>query len=164
MAATAPKKKTTDAIVPISENRRARARFAFDEFLEVGVELKGSEVKSIREGKIELGDAYAQVERGQLVLLNAFVPPYKHATAFGHEPKRARRLLAHRAEIDRIEGKIRQRGYTLVALRAYFKGGRVKIELGLGRGKDLEDRREDIKEREQKREARAAMARRRGEP
>ncbi len=160
--AAQPTKKNPQ-IVPISENRRVHAKFAFDERLEVGIELRGSEVKSIREGKIELGDAYAQVERGQLILLNAYVPPYKNATAYGHEPKRPRKLLAHRAEIDRIEGKIRQKGYTLVALSAYFKSGKVKIELGLGRGKDLEDRREDIKEREQKREARAFMARRRGE-
>jgi SsrA-binding protein len=158
----APPKKP-DAIQPISENRRARARYAFDEALEVGIELRGSEVKSIREGKLELSDAYAQVDRGQLILLNAFIPPYKNATVFGHEPKRPRKLLAHRAEIDRLEGKIRQRGYTLVPLRAYFKGGKVKLEIALGKGKDLEDRREDIKEREQKREARAAMARRRGE-
>ncbi len=158
----APQKKS-DGDKLITENRRARARYAIDEVLEVGIELRGSEVKSARDGKMDLSDAYAQVERGQLMLLNAFVAPYKNAVTYGHEPKRARRLLAHRSQIDHLQGKINQRGYTLVALRAYFKDGRVKVELGLGKAKDLEDKRHDIKEREEKREARAAMSRRRDE-
>ncbi len=144
----------------ISENRRALARYTVDERIEVGVVLMGSEVKSLRAGKMELGDAYAIVQNGQLMLLNAYIPPYPFATMVKHEEKRTRRLLAHRAEIDRIEGKISQRGYTLVALKAYFKDGRVKIELGLARGKDTVDRREEIKKREGEREARAAMVRR----
>jgi SsrA-binding protein len=151
--------KPTDGIKLISENRRARARYAIDEVLEVGIELRGSEVKSIREGKLELSDAYAHVERGQLFLANAFIAPYANARAFGHEPKRERRLLAHKAEIERFDARIRQKGYTLVPLRAYFKEGRVKLELGLGKGKAFEDRREEIKERESDREARAAMSR-----
>ena len=125
--------------------------------LEVGIALVGSEVKSIRDGKIELGDAYAHIFRGQLYLANAFIAPYAFAKTFGHEPKRERRLLAHRTEIDRLDGKIRQKGLTLIAVRAYLKNGKVKIELGLGKGKALEDRREEIKEREGDREARAAM-------
>lgn len=156
----APRKKEA-GITPVAENRRAYARYAFDETFEVGIVLRGSEVKGIRDGKFELSDAYAQIEGGQLVLIHAFIPPYKNAVLFGHEPKRQRRLLAHRSEIDQIEGKISQRGYTLIPLRAYFKNGRLKLELGLGKAKNHEDRREDIKEREQKREARAAMSRRR---
>lgn len=142
------------------ENRRARARYTVDETLEVGIELRGSEVKSVRDGKIELNDAYANVERGELHLLNAYIAPYAFAKAFGHEPKRPRKLLAHRAEIDKLDARIRQKGYTLVPMRVYLKGGRVKVELGLAKGKAHEDRREEIKQREGEREARAAMARR----
>ena len=154
---TTPKPK--DGIVPIAENRRAHMRYAFDERLEVGIVLVGSEVKSLRDGKLELGDAYAQVHKGQLVLLNAYIAPYAFARAFGHEPKRERQLLAHRTEIDRLDARIRQKGYTLIPLKAYFKDGRVKLELGLGKGKAVEDRREEIKQREGDREARAAMGR-----
>jgi SsrA-binding protein len=144
----------------ISENRRSALRYEVDERIEVGVVLVGSEVKTLRAGKIELGDAYAIVQGGQLVLLNAYIPPYRYATMVKHEEKRSRKLLAHRVEIDRLEGKIRQRGYTLIALKAYFKDGRVKIELGLAKGKDAADRRHEIKKREGDREARAAIVRR----
>jgi SsrA-binding protein len=143
----------------LAENRRATMRYAFDEFIEVGVALVGAEVKSIRAGKIELNDAYAQVVDGQLVLLNAFVAPYSFARSYQPEPKRPRKLLAHRAEIDKLDGRIRQKGYTLIPLKVYLKEGRVKLELGLGKGKASEDRREEIKEREGNREARAAMGR-----
>ena len=152
--------KLAEGVKLISENRRALMRYTIDERIEVGVVLVGSEVKSLRDGKMELGDAYAMVHGGNLVLLNAYIPPYAFATMIKHEEKRSRRLLAHRAEIDRLEGKIKQRGYTLVALSAYFKDGKVKVELGLARGKDSNDRREEIKKREGDREARAAIVRR----
>ena len=152
--------KLAEGVKLISENRRALMRYTIDERVEVGVVLVGSEVKSLRDGKMELGDAYAMVHGGNLVLLNAYIPPYAFATMIKHEEKRSRRLLAHRAEIDRLEGKIKQRGYTLVALSAYFKDGKVKVELGLARGKDSNDRREEIKKREGDREARAALVRR----
>lgn len=141
------------------ENRRARARYTIDEVLEVGIELKGSEVKSLRDGKIELNDAFAQIERGELHLINAYVAPYAFATSYGHEPKRPRKLLAHRHEIDKLDARVRTKGYTLIPMKVYLKGGRVKIELGLAKGKAFEDRREEIKEREFKREAQAEMAR-----
>ena len=152
--------KPVEGVKLISENRRALMRYTIDERIEVGVVLMGSEVKSLRDGKMELNDAYGVVQAGQLTLLNAYIPPYPFATMIKHEEKRSRRLLAHRAEIDRIEGKITQRGYTLVALKAYFKDGRVKIELGLAKGKEDVDRRHEIKKREEEREARAAMTRR----
>lgn len=156
MAATRP----AEDIKIISENRRALMRYTVDERIEVGVVLAGSEVKSLRSGKMELNDTYAMVLNGQLTLVNAYIPPYAF-TSVGRQPeKRERRLLAHRAEIDRIDGKVSQKGYTLVALRAYFKQGRVKIELGLARHKDQADRRQEIKQREGDREARAAMKQR----
>jgi SsrA-binding protein len=151
--------KKPDGVKLFSENRRARMRYSFDEFLEVGIALAGAEVKSIRDGKVDLGDAYATVVHGELLLLNAFVAPYPFAKSFQPEPKRARKLLAHRAEIDRLDGKIRQKGLTLVPLKLYLKDGKIKLEIGVGKGKAVEDRRQDIKEREDKREARAAMNR-----
>ena len=151
--------KAPSGVKLLSENRRARMRYAFDEFLEVGIALVGAEVKSIRGGKIDLADAYATVTHGELLLLNAFVAPYPFAKSFQPEPKRPRKLLAHRAEIDHLDGKIRQKGLTLVPLKVYLKEGKIKLELGLGKGKALEDRREEIKEKESKREARNAMAR-----
>lgn len=151
--------KPDEGIRVISENRRAVMRYHIDERIEVGIVLVGSEVKSLRDGKMELGDAYAIVQGAQLSLLNAYIPPYPFATMIKHEEKRSRRLLAHRAEIDRLDGKISQRGYTLIALSAYFKGGKLKIELGLARGKESADRRQEIKKREQDKEARAAMVR-----
>lgn len=146
----------------LAENRRARAKFTIDDTLEVGIVLVGSEVKSIRAGKIELADAWAHVtNNGTLQLLNSYVAPYAYAKAFGHEPKRVRVLLANREEIDKLDKKIKAKGYTLVPLKVYLKNGRVKLEVGLAKGKDLADRREEIKTREADREARAAMSTRR---
>jgi SsrA-binding protein len=146
----------------LAENRRARMKYSFDDTLEVGVALVGSEVKSIRAGKIELGDAWAHVSSGgTLQLLNSYVAPYAYAKAFGHEPKRVRTLLAHREEIEKLDKKMRAKGYTLIPLRVYLKGGRIKLEIGLAKGKDGADRREEIKTREAEREARAAMSNRR---
>ncbi|MBL8679656.1 MAG: SsrA-binding protein SmpB [Myxococcales bacterium] len=159
MASNTP---TDSANRTLAENRRARAKFTIDDTFEVGIVLLGSEVKSIRAGKIELGDAWAHVSsNGTLQLLNSYVAPYAYAKAFGHEPKRVRALLAHREEIDKIEKKVKAKGYTIVPLRVYLKNGRVKIELGLAKGKDGADRREELKEREAEREARAALSNRR---
>lgn len=152
--------RPADGYKLISENRRASMRYTVDERIEVGVVLTGPEVKSLRGGKMELGDTYAMVLDGQLTLINAYIAPYAFANGVRHEEKRARRLLAHRAEIDRIDGKISQKGFTLIALKAYFKDGRVKIELGLAHAKDGADRRQEIKRREGDREARAAIKRR----
>lgn len=151
----------SSAVKVLTENRRATHRYEIEERIEVGVALVGSEVKSARAGKIEIGDAYAVVQNGQLVLLNAYIAPWPFATMVRHEERRPRVLLAHRSEIDRLEGKTTQRGFTLVALKAYLKGGKVKFELGLAKGRESADRREDIKKREMDREARAAMTRRR---
>jgi|LNFM01.1.fsa_nt_gb SsrA-binding protein len=159
MASNTP---TDSANRTLAENRRARAKFTIDDTFEVGIVLVGSEVKSIRAGKIELADAWAHVTSdGTLQLLNSYVAPYAYAKAFGHEPKRVRPLLAHREEIDKIEKKVKAKGYTIIPLRVYLKNGRVKVEIGLAKGKDLADRREELKEREAEREARAAMSNRR---
>jgi len=145
----------------VAEHRRARFDFKVEEKLEAGLELLGSEVKSLRQGTVTLGDAYALPTRsGELLLHNAHIGPYGAAQAFGHDPLRPRKLLMHRAELDRWTSKVRERGYSIVPLSIYFKGGKAKVELGLCTGKTHEDRRHDIKERETKREMDRAVRRR----
>lgn len=136
----------------IAENRKARAAYTVDEKLEAGLLLQGSEVKALREGTANLSDAYALPKGSELYLLNAHIGSYKPANVFTHEPLRGRKLLMHRAEIDRWAAKVRERGYSIIPLMLYFKNGKAKVELGLCKGKTHEDRRQDIKERETKRE------------
>lgn len=145
----------------LAENRRALAKYEIEDRIEVGIVLVGSEVKSVRSGRIELVDGYAMVRDHELQLVNAYIAPWPFATMIRHEERRTRKLLAHRSEIDRLDGLTTQKGYTLVPLKVYLKEGRVKIELGIAKGKAQADRREDIKKREGEREARAALARRR---
>jgi len=136
----------------IARNKRARFNYAVEETLEVGLELVGSEVKSLREGSANLSDAYAAPERGQIFLHNLNIGPYKAASLLGHVPLRKRRLLLHRKEIEKLLVKVLERGYTLVPLELYFKNGWAKVQLAVAKGKTHEDRREDIKERETERE------------
>ncbi|NVJ28066.1 MULTISPECIES: SsrA-binding protein SmpB [Myxococcus] len=144
----------------VAENRRARFDYTVDEKVEAGLELTGSEVKSLRQGEANLSDAYALPKGSELFLLNAHIGSYKSASVFDHFPTRGRKLLMHRAEIDRWTTKVRERGYSIIPLVLYFKQGRAKVELGLCRGKTHEDRRHDIKERETKREMDRAVRRR----
>lgn len=144
----------------IAVNRRARHDYLIEETFEAGIVLTGSEVKSLREGKANLKDSYGRIDRGEIWLFNAHISPYGPASQFGHEPTRSRKLLLHRREIERLWGKVKERGFTIIPLRLYFKHGRAKVELGLARGKKLHDKREAIREREVKREMdRAARTR-----
>ncbi len=143
----------------VATNRRARFEYAIEDRWEAGVVLSGSEVKSLREGNVNLSDAYAIPRGDELFLVNCRIGEYKQAAHFGHAPLRDRKLLLSRAELDRIKGKVEQRGYTLVPLRLYFKNGWAKVELGLGKGRAHEDRRGAIAERESKREMDRALAR-----
>lgn len=143
----------------ICENRRARFDYEIDDTLEAGLELTGSEVKALRAGEASLSDAYAQPERDELFLCNAHIGAYKPASAFSHTPVRKRKLLMHRVEIDRWAAKVKERGYSIIPLVMYFKNGRAKIRLGLGKGKTGLDRRDTIKDREAKREMDRAMRR-----
>jgi SsrA-binding protein len=136
----------------VAQNRRARFDYAIEDVWEAGLSLTGSEVKSLREANVNLSDAYAQPKGNELYLVNCRIGEYKQAAHFGHAPLRERKLLMRRAEIARIRGKVEQRGYTLVPLRLYFKDGWAKVEIGLGKGRAHEDRREVIAERESKRE------------
>jgi len=153
------KEKASPGELQVCTNVKALQRFTVDERMEAGMVLQGSEVKSLRAKHANLDGAYAGVTAGELFLYKMQVAPYSHAVSFGHEPKRTRKLLVHKAELLRLTGKLAQRGYTLLPLRVYFRGGRAKVELGLCKVKDFEDRREDIKRRTDLREARGEMAR-----
>ncbi len=143
----------------VATNRRARFDYEIEDSWEAGLALTGSEVKSLREGNVNLSDAYAIPRGDELFLVNCRIGEYKQAAQFGHPPLRDRKLLMRRGEIDRIRGKVEQRGYTLVPLRLYFKEGWAKIEIGLGKGRTHEDRRGAIEERESRREMDRAVAR-----
>ena len=155
-AASAEKPRAPE---PTVDNRRARFEFEFLERIEAGIALTGTEIKSIRSGQISLNEAYARVRDGELWLLGMHVPPYKEGSFSNHEPRRPRKLLLHRAEIRRLAARVGEQGLTLVPTRLYFKGGIVKIDLALARGKKLWDKRRDIKERESKRELARAVRR-----
>jgi SsrA-binding protein len=134
---------------PVATNRKARRDYEILETLECGIELKGSEVKSARESKIRLDDSFALLENKEIILYNTHISPYEQASYLNVEPTRPRKLLLHRNEINKLAGKIIQKGFTLVPLKAYFNdGGLLKIELALCKGKKIYDRRRDIKRRE----------------
>lgn len=143
----------------VCRNPKAKHDYEIEEKLEAGIVLQGSEVKSLRARRADLEGAYAGIESMELYLHGMHVAPYEQAGAFGHEPKRKRKLLAHKQEIKRLLGKLALRGYTLVPLSVYFKQGRAKVELGLGRGKKRGDHREDVRREVDLREAREAMRR-----
>jgi SsrA-binding protein len=140
----------------IVKNRRARFDYDIEDKFEAGVSLVGSEVKSMRAGKVDVTDAYVVVERGEAWLKQMFVAPFEQASAFPHEPRRPRKLLLHAREIEQIHEALARGGYTGVPLRLYFKQGRVKVEVGIGKGKKKFDKRADIAKRDAEREARAA--------
>jgi SsrA-binding protein len=145
----------------IAENRKARHDYHFVETFEAGIALLGTEVKAIREGRVNLRDSYARVENDEVIAYGIHVSPYSHRGYADHEPTRRRKLLLHRAEIRKLIGKTVERGFTLVPVQMYFKNGRVKLEIALARGKQAHDKRETIRRREVERETRAAIKERR---
>ena len=143
----------------VASNRQASHRYHLLEKWECGIVLQGTEVKALREGKAQIKDGYASVRDGEVWLHNVHIPPYGPASRENHEPERPRKLLMHKREIDRLIGKTREKGLTLVPTRLYFSGGRAKVEIALARGKDVGDKRQAIKEREMKREMERAIRR-----
>lgn len=141
----------------VARNRQASYRYHLLDRWECGIQLQGSEVKSVRNGGVTLKDAYATLQDGELWLHNVHIAPYQHASQDGHEPERPRKLLMHKREIERLIGKIQQKGLTLVPTRMYFKGPYAKVELALGRGKDMRDKRRDLKAKDQRREIERAL-------
>jgi SsrA-binding protein len=145
----------------VADNRKARHDYHILETYEAGVVLVGTEVKAIREGRVNLRDSFARVDDGEIFVFNVHISPYSHRGYAQHDPLRRRKLLLHRSEIRKLVGKTVEKGMTLVPLRMYFKDGRVKLAIGLAKGKRDYDRRETIKRRETEREARAAIKERR---
>ena len=147
----------------VATNRRARHDFDIDETFEAGIVLTGAEVKSLRAGRASLTDAFGRIRAGEAWVEGVHIPPYEHGSSqrSGYEAKRPRKLLLHRREIDRLLGKIKERGLTLVPLRLYFVRGMAKMELGVGKGKRQFEKRQAIADKEQRREIERAVARRR---
>lgn len=137
---------------PKIENRKARHDYHVDETFEAGIVLKGTEVKSIRDGKASLHEAFAYLNVGEVWLKNMYIKPYEHGSYYNHDERRDRKLLLKKKEIREIERKINQKGFTLIPLKLYFKGGYVKVLMGLAKGKKQYDKREDIKEKDVRRE------------
>jgi SsrA-binding protein len=153
---------TTEDFKPVANNRKARHEYDILETVEAGLVLRGTEVKSLRDGQVNFKDSFATIRNNEAWLRGCHISPYSHGTDANHDPERDRKLLLHRREISRLTGKIAERGLTLVPLRLYFKQGRAKVELGLARGKKLHDKRSSLREREVKREMdRAARGSRR---
>ena len=143
----------------VALNRRARHEFSIEDTFEAGLVLTGTEIKSIRAGKVRLANSYARIERDEAWLIGAHIAPFEQANRYNHEPKRTRKLLLRRSEIDELLGKTKSKGLTIVPLRLYLNDkGRAKLELGLARGKQLHDRRRDIADRDSRRDIAREMA------
>ena len=145
----------------ITSNRKAFRDYVIEAKFEAGIELKGTEVKSLRDGGGSLTDSHARIEDGEMYLYHFNITPYRFGNIQNHDPKRKKKLLLHKREIDRLFTKIEERGYALIPTRVYFKRGYVKVELGLGHGKKLYDKRDDIKKKEAQRSIQQAMKQRR---
>lgn len=154
-------KQQTEGTKLIVDNRRARYDYELLDRIEAGVVLSGTEVKSLRDGRVQLGHAYADVRDGEMWLVGASIDEYAQGNVANHRPERDRKLLLHRQEIAQLQAKVREKGLTIVPTRMYFKDGRVKLELALARGKDKGDKRRTIAERDAKRQIERALHRRR---
>lgn len=157
-----PKPAVGIKVKTVAENRRARFEYFIEDVVEAGIMLTGTEVKSLRIGQASIAESFAEVKDGQMWLINATIQQFSHGTHFNHEPKRPRKLLLHSREIDRMHSAVTRQGMTLVPLALYFNGsGRAKVELALGRGKKLHDKRETAKDRDWQRD-KARLMRERG--
>ena len=157
----ADKKAAAPGEKVVCVNRQARHNYFIDEIYEAGLVLVGSEVKSLRDGKANLSDSYAQIRKDEAFLVNTHISPYPGANQFNHEPTRTRKLLLHSREIERLTGKTKERGLTLIPLKIYFKNGRAKVEIGLARGKKLYDKRETLRRKVAQREVERSLKSRR---
>lgn len=141
-----------DHIQHVVKNRKARHEYSIEETYEAGMALQGSEVKSIREGRINIGEAHCAVDGDEMWLYNCHIAPYQQGSEHtNHRPRRDRKLLLHKHEIERLKQKVKQEGYTIIPLRVYFRNGYAKVEIGLAKGKKLHDKRQDMKERDARR-------------
>lgn len=145
------------SIKTIATNRKARHEYHFHDTYEAGLVLQGSEIKSIRSGRVSLQEGYVLFEGGEAWLVNVHIAPYDPASHQGHEPRRRRKLLLHRREINRLSAQVQEKGYTVIPTRLYLKDGRAKVEIALARGKKLHDKRQTLAERESKRQVERAL-------
>ncbi len=145
------------SIKTVATNRKARHEYHFHDTYEAGLVLQGSEIKSIRSGRVSLQEGYVLFEEGEAWLVNVHIAPYDPASRQGHEPRRRRKLLLHRKEINRLSAQVQEKGYTVIPTRLYLKDGRAKVEIALARGKKLHDKRQTIAERESKRQVERAL-------
>ncbi|MEA2014287.1 MAG: SsrA-binding protein SmpB [Thermodesulfobacteriota bacterium] len=152
----AKKNKTTEKI--ICQNKLARRNYFIDDTFEAGIVLAGTEVKALREGRGNMKDSYAQVKNGEVFVCDMHISPYSHGNRSNHSALRIRKLLLHKQEIKKLHGKSNERGLTLIPLKMYFKNGKVKLELGIGKGKKLYDKREDIRRKDDMRDAQRDMS------
>lgn len=141
----------------VATNRKARHDYAIEETLEAGIELRGTEVKSLRRGSCSIQDGFALIRNGEAFLMNVYIAPYQEGNRYNPDPLRRRRLLLHKQQIARLMGKVQQKGYTLIPLRVYFKNGYAKVEIAVAKGLAKYDKREKIKKKEQEREMRRAL-------
>lgn len=141
-----------DSVKQVANNKKAWHDYFIDDKIECGIELFGTEVKSIRMGHCSIKEAFVRIDKGEVYVYGMHINPYEKGNIFNKDPLRSRKLLLHRSEIDKLEGKIREKGITLVPLQVYFKGSLVKVEIGLARGKKLYDKRADIAKKDQRRE------------
>jgi len=153
------KKKSANSTGAIASNRKAYRDYTVLEKIEAGIELRGTEVKSIREGHVRIDEAYVDISNAQAQLLQMTIQPYDHGNVFNHEPTRERRLLLHKRELTRLQSNIQQKGLTLIPLKVYLTRGKVKVEIALCKGKDTVDKRETLKRKTADMEARRAMRR-----
>jgi SsrA-binding protein len=157
----ASKKKSKPSDSALATNRKARRDYQILEKIEAGIALRGTEVKSIRQGHLRIDEAYVQIDNHQAELLQMTVQPYDHGNVFNHSPTRPRKLLLHKKELLRLQSKVNEKGLTLIPLKVYLKGGRIKLQIALGQGRNTVDKRETLKRRSADLEARRAMSRRR---
>jgi SsrA-binding protein len=141
----------------VAQNKKANHDFSIEETYEAGIVLQGTEIKSIRNGRVNLKDSYARVERGEVFIHNMHISPYEQGNRYNHEPLRTRKLLLHRGEIGKLIGATKEEGYALVPLKMYLKNGYAKVLIGLGKGKKKYDKREDLKKKEAKRDIERAF-------
>jgi SsrA-binding protein len=153
-------KSAAEGVMPVADNRKAFHDYFILEKYEAGLVLTGTEIKSARTGKVQLRDSFAEIEGGEAWLKNAHFSPYSHGNIWNHEPTKKRKLLLHKSEIEKLFGKVREKGLTLIPLRLYLKDGRLKCEIGVCKGKKLHDKREAIQARDQDMEARKALRQR----
>ncbi|MDR2267660.1 MAG: SsrA-binding protein SmpB [Christensenellaceae bacterium] len=144
-------------IKTVVKNKHAYFEYFIEDTYEAGIELEGSEIKSVRLGNVNLRDSYAIIRKGEALLINAHISPYKHGSVYNPDPRRTRRLLLHRSEINKLRHKIEEKGYTLVVTKLYFKDSLLKAEIALAKGKDLADKRRVVAEREEKKHAERAI-------